>query len=189
MSDAEDAALVARALRGEQAAYGALMARHRDAVFRTARGATGDADAALDATQETFVAAFAALSRYDPARPLRHWLMRIALNKCRDQARRRAVRRFFTFARSLEEADAVHDDAPDPEEALAQRRELAAVEAGIAALPANLREVLVLRTIEGLTQAEAAATLGIGEKAVETRLYRARRKLAEGLRDAAPPRV
>ena len=189
MSDAEDAALVARALRGEQAAYGALMTRHRDAVFRLARGTTGDADAALDATQETFVAAFAALARYDPARPLRHWLMRIALNKCRDQARRRAVRRFFTFARPLDEAQAVADTAPSPEEELTQRRELAAVQAAIAALPAPLREVLVLRTIEGMTQAAAAATLGIGEKAVETRLYRARRKLSEAVRGDDAPRV
>ena len=48
----------------------------------------------------------------------------------------------------------------------------------IAALPASLKEPLVLRTIEGLSQAETAEVLGISEKAVETRLYRARSKLA-----------
>ena len=92
------------------------MTRHRDAVYRMARGATGDADAALDVTQEAFVAAFAAL-------------------------------------------------------------------------PAALREVLLLRGVEQMSQAETAAVLGIGEKAVETRLYRARRRLAETMRESAPPRV
>ncbi len=54
--------------------------------------------------------------------------------------------------------------------------------AAIAALPANLKEPLLLRSIEGLSQAETAALLGISEKAVETRVYRARMKLAEMLR-------
>ena len=54
--------------------------------------------------------------------------------------------------------------------------------AAIGTLPTNLREVLVLRTIEELSQAETAGALGISGKAVETRLYRARAKLAEILR-------
>jgi RNA polymerase sigma-70 factor (ECF subfamily) len=55
------------------------------------------------------------------------------------------------------------------------------VTAAIAELPGNLRETLVLRTIEGLSQAETAETLGISEKAVETRLYRARQRLTASL--------
>lgn len=67
----------------------------------------------------------------------------------------------------------------------ADRQELERVAAAIAALPGNLRETLVLRTIEGLSQAETAETLGVSEKAVETRLYRARQKLAERIQGAA----
>ncbi|WP_338057327.1 RNA polymerase sigma factor [Sphingomonas corticis] len=189
MTDPSDADLAARAIGGDQTAYAALMTRHRDAVYRMARGATGDADAALDVTQEAFVAAFAALSRYDPARPFRHWLARIALNKARDHARRRAVRRFFARARPLDEALDAADPAPTPEEAADDRRRLARARAAIAALPAALREVLLLRGVEQMSQAETAAVLGIGEKAVETRLYRARRRLAETMRESAPPRV
>jgi RNA polymerase sigma-70 factor (ECF subfamily) len=55
--------------------------------------------------------------------------------------------------------------------------------AAIATLPASLKESLILRTIEGLSQAETAQVLGISEKAVETRVYRARARLAESLRD------
>ncbi|QDC39133.1 sigma-70 family RNA polymerase sigma factor [Sphingobium fuliginis ATCC 27551] len=165
------------------------MRRHRDAVFRLARGHAGDATEALDITQETFISAFAALGRYDGARPFRLWIARIAVNKCRDWARRRAVRRLFTFARPIEEAGAVADGMPTPEEAVQSRAELAHIHAAIAALPGNLKDVLVLRAIEGMSQAEAAQILGISEKAVETRLYRARNKLAEGLRDGAIGRV
>jgi RNA polymerase sigma-70 factor (ECF subfamily) len=159
------------------------MRRHRDAVWRLARGHVGDADEALDITQETFVAAFAALARYDDARPFRVWIARIALNKCRDWARRRAVRRFFTFAKPIEHAFDLADPGASPEGALHSQREVSRIHALIAELPATLRDVLLLRTIEAMSQADAAQVLGITEKAVETRLYRARAKLAELLRD------
>lgn len=183
LSGCSDAELAARAIAGVQPAYGALMQRHRDRVYRIARGHMGDADQALDVTQQVFVSAFAALHRYDPARPFHTWIARIAVNKCHDWARRRAVRAFFTFAQPIDDAAQVADDKALPDAALADRRELARAMAAIARLPASLKAVLVLRTLEGFTQAEVAGTLGISEKAVETRLYRARGKLAEMLRD------
>lgn len=182
-ADPDDRALAARALAGDQAAYGALMRRHRDAMFRLARGAIGDPDEALDITQESFVAAFAALARYDGSRPFRVWIARITLNKCRDWGRRRAVRRFFAFAKPIDEALDIADAGATPEEAARSAQEIARINAAIAALPANLKDVLLLRTIEQMSQAEAAQVLGITEKAVETRLYRARAKLSEILRD------
>lgn len=181
-AESGDAALVAEALGGRQAAFALLMARHREAVFRLARSHVGGEADALDVTQETFIAAFAALARYDPARPLRGWLLRIALNKCHDWGRRRAVRRLFAFARPLDEALDVADSAPDPEGALYSARQVARIRAAIAALPAQLKEPLILCAIEGLGQDEAAAILGTSRKAVETRIYRARRKLSELLK-------
>lgn len=182
-ADPDDRALAARALAGDQAAYGALMQRHRDAVYRLARGAIGDPDEALDITQESFVAAFAALARYDGSRPFRVWIARITLNKCRDWARRRAVRRFFAFAKPIDDAFDIADTDATPEEAARSGQEVARIHAAIAALPANLKDVLLLRTIEQMSQAETAQVLGVTEKAVETRLYRARAKLTEILRD------
>ena len=176
-----DGAYVAQALAGRQAGYAGLMERHRSAVFRLARGHLGDEDEALDVTQESFVAAFAALHRYDPARPFRTWLLRIALNKCRDWARRRAVRRFFAFARPIEDAYAIADPELDPEASLSSAREVARIEAALAALPAQLKEPLILCTIEGLGQDAAAALLGVSRKTVETRIYRARQKLSAAL--------
>ena len=189
LGESDDRTLAAHALAGRQDAYAALMRRHRDAVWRLARGHVGDNDEALDITQEVFIAAFAALARYDGARPFRAWIARITHNKSRDWGRRRAVRRFFAFARPIDEAGDIADVAPDPEAALQSQRELARINAAIAALPAPLKDVLLLRTIEAMSQADTAATLGLSEKAVETRLYRARAKLSESLRDDAAPRV
>ena len=181
-ADPDDRALAACALAGDQAAYGALMRRHRDAVWRLARGHVGDGDEALDITQETFVAAFAALARYDGSRPFRIWIARIALNKCRDWGRRRAVRRFFAFAKPIDDALDIATPDATPEQAVRSTQEVARINAAIATLPANLKDVLLLRTIEQMSQADTAQILGITQKAVETRLYRARAKLTEILR-------
>lgn len=183
LADCSDGELAALALNGQQAAYGELMRRHRDAVYRLVRGNIGDADEALDVTQNSFIAAFSALARYDGSRPFRLWISRIALNKCHDWARRRLVRKFLTFAAPISDAEQVADTAVPIDVALADRGELARAAEAIAALPASLKEPLVLRMIEGLSQAETAQVLGVSEKTVETRLYRARKKLEEMLRD------
>src|SRR3546814_2734954 len=98
-----DGELAALALGGRQLAYNELMRRHRGSVFRLLRSNVGDADAAVDLTQQSFIAAFSALPSYDGEHPFRFWISRIAINKERDWGRRRAVRRFFTFARPIEE--------------------------------------------------------------------------------------
>ena len=181
LSDCSDGELAALALAGRQTAYRELLARHREAVFRLVRATIGESAEAIDVTQETFIAAFAALKRYDPDRPFIAWLKRIALNKCRDWARRRTVRSFFTRAVPLEDALSIADDAALADTQAADRAELARVSAAITRLPARLREVLLLRAVDGLSQAEAADVLGVTEKAIETRLYRARAKLEEML--------
>lgn len=177
LSDGSDADLAALALGGRQDAYRELLARHREPVFRLVRATTGDPHEALDITQETFVAAFASLARYDRERPFAVWVRQIALNKCRDWARRRRVRSFFTRAAPLEEAFDVAGDAVPADVQAADRAELARVTGAIARLPARLREALLLRTVDGLSQAEAAEVLAVSEKTIETRLYRARTKL------------
>jgi RNA polymerase sigma factor (sigma-70 family) len=188
-SEPDDGVLAARALSGREDAYRALMQCHREAVYRLVRAQVQDADAALDITQESFIAAFANLGRYDRARPFRFWIVRIALNKCRDWRRRRAVRSFFSRASPMDEGVHIADSAPGPDAEAAGRQELGRVRLAINALPENLRSVLLLRTIEEMSQAEVAALLGVSEKAVETRLYRARMKLTEMLRETQIARV
>ena len=186
LSSASDGELVALQLGGRDAAARELMKRHREPVYRLVQSLIGDPSEALDVTQETFIAAFAALARFDQSRPFRVWLSRIAINKCRDWARRRAVRKFFTFAAPIEAADAVATQDVAVDVLLSDREELTRVRGAIAALPNALKETLLLRTVEGLSEEETAATLSISRKAVETRLYRARQTLSAALQSSAP---
>ena len=175
LSDGELATL---SIAGRQAAFAEIMNRYRQPIFRLIRMSIGDEDEAFDLSQESFIAAHQALARFDPERSMRAWLSAIAINKCRDWSRKRTVRRFLTFGVGLGGyADLVPDSKAAIDDAASDRQELDRVADAIAALKPDLREALILRTIEGLSQAETAFVLGISEKAVETRVHRARAKL------------
>lgn len=179
LAGCSDAELAALALSGRQAAFGELVKRHREWVYRLVRSHIGETDEAVDVTQASFIAAFGGLSRYDGQRPFPVWMSRIAINKCHDWRRRRAVRSFLSFAFPLSEAQDIGDDAPLADHALEAEQELERAMKAIATLPDALKEPLILRTIEEKSEAETAEILGISGKAVETRLYRARMRLAE----------
>lgn len=182
LASLNDGELAALSIAGRDTAFAEIMRRHRESIYRIIAGNIGNADEALDLVQETFVAAHRALARYERDRPMRRWLATIALNKCRDWRRRRAVRRLFAFALPLDDSSTqIAEDRAVLDDEIAGRHEMARVSRAIAELPAALREPLVLHTLQGLSQAETAATLSISEKAVETRIRRARAKLAERL--------
>lgn len=178
----DDGELAALSIAGRDPAFTEIMHRYREPIYRIIVGNVGNADEALDLVQETFVAAHRALARYQPDRPMRRWLATIALNKCRDWRRRRVVRRLFAFALPLDDMSTqIAEDRALPDKEVADREEMARVSRAIADLPAALREPLVLHTLQDLSQAETAAILAISEKAVETRIRRARARLAERL--------
>lgn len=178
-----DGTLAEKALRGDERAFAEIVRRHKHALFRVVFRVTGNEDDSLEMLQETFISAHAALGRYDAARPMQAWLTTIALNKARDWRRRQTVRRFIRSVLPVSAASEVPDyNVTSADVVVADKQELAIVSAQIVALPARLQQVLVLRTLEGLSQAETAELLGISEKAVETRLYRARQRLASRVR-------
>jgi RNA polymerase sigma-70 factor (ECF subfamily) len=166
------------ALTGRQDAYRELLTRYRETVFRVIRASVGDHHEALDLTQDTFIAAFSSLDRYDRTRPFGTWVRQIALNKCRDWGRRRKLRTILWRTTPLDAVQEISDGLVPADVQASDRAELARVNAAVGRLPAQLRETLILRTIEGLGQAETAEVLRISEKAVEARLYRARNRLA-----------
>ncbi|MFC0634613.1 RNA polymerase sigma factor [Brevundimonas balnearis] len=179
---AEDS-IEARAARGDAAAFTALMTASKAELYRFVRRYVGDEAEAHDVLQEAYASAWLALRRYDPARPFDVWLRSIALNKCRDWSRRRAVRRVVRGVMGLDapEATAVGDEAPLPETRLDDRRRAEALQRALSDLPDALKAPLLLATLEGRSHAEIASILRITPKAVETRVARARRKLAEAL--------
>ncbi len=174
--------LAIRAQVGDAQAFDALVRREKAGLYTFVRRYVGDPDQAYDILQDTFVSAWRALRRYDPARPFGIWLRRIALNKCRDFGRRARVRRLALAAFSLEPTRGPTEPVEprgDAEERLVR------LDRAIARLPGLYRDPLLLTTAGGLSHEAAAAVLRVSPKAVEMRLYRARRRLAEILQDGA----
>lgn len=186
-----DAALAGRAAKGDERAFALLVRRHKEPLYRLLRRYTGNSDEAYEAAHEAFIAAWAKMERYDPARPFAAWLRVIAINKARDRGRRMAFRRLIFGTRPLEDSpDAMA--SPDPtvgsDEAAAEREDMVELDRAIATLPANLKAPLLLTAFDGLSQQEAGAILGVSAKAVETRVRRARQLLASRLDPGLRPR-
>lgn len=186
-----DAVLASRAAQGDERAFTVLVRRHKEPLFRLLRRYTGDSDEAYEATQEAFIAAWGALSRYDPQRPFLAWLRTIAINKARDRSRRMAFRRLLFGTQSLEESGALGapDAAVPAEDAAIYRQDLAALDQAIARLPVRLKEALVLTAFDGWSQQEAGDILRVSAKTIETRAYRARKMLARSLDPALRPKA
>ncbi|MDB5696211.1 MAG: polymerase sigma-70 factor,ECF subfamily [Sphingomonas bacterium] len=180
--DPGEAALLVRAVRGDEQAFAQLVTRHKASLYGYIRRFVGNAEDAQDLLQQTFLSAWLAIERFDPERPPGAWLRTIARNKCRDHGRKALGRRLLKFADWGRAAEQVVDTRATPEERWIDDEGLGAVDRAVASLPRALKEPLLLTAFEGLSQAEAAQELGISVKSVETRLYRARRRLADTLK-------
>jgi len=178
-----DEHIAARAKTGDRIAFDLLVKRHKDGMYRFVRRYVGQSDDAYDVLQNCFVAAWSGLARYDPARPFLPWLRTVALNKCRDFGRRQAVRRLvlrtFALERGQEQTTEPQEEAQNADRDEAAR--LAELDRVIADLPAFYKEPLLLTTVSGLSHQEAAALLKTTSKAIEMRIYRARRKIVEAI--------
>lgn len=181
--DASDAALARSAAEGDDKAFAELVRRHKESLYRLLRRYTGDSDEAYEAAHEAFIAAWAALKRYDPDRSFGAWLRTIAINKARDRGRRMLVRRVFFGSKDLEDSEVLDKADPEPgaEHRVLEAEQANRLDRAVSRLPASLKEALILTAFEGLSQLEAAETLGVSVKTVETRVYRARKLLMDQL--------
>jgi RNA polymerase sigma-70 factor (ECF subfamily) len=152
--------------------FAAALLPHLDAAFTLARWLLRDRAAAEDAVQEGVLRAltYAASHRGDNPRA---WLLRIVRNAAHDRLARDRGRR----EQPLEDAEALHDPAPDPEAALAGREGADRLTAALAALPAELRECIVLRELEDLSYRDIARITDVPVGTVMSRLFRARQAL------------
>lgn len=175
---AAEAQLVARAGRGDSAAWLGLVTQYQEAVFRLAYLILRDADEAEDVAQETFVRAFRSLERFDSGRPLRPWLLTIAANLARN--RRRAIGRYLAAARRLLERTplpAVTGNPHGGENTLDRQWQAEALGQAVQRLNPAGQEIIYLRYFMELSEAETAAVLNVAPGTVKSRSHRALQRL------------
>jgi len=181
-----DAEVVERVVGGETSLFEILMRRHNQRVYRVARAVVKDEGEAEDVMQQAYINAFVHLKQFEQRAQFSTWLTRITLYEA--LARRRKKRPEEPLSRHDEEThDAPANQVSSPEaspERQAYGRELGRlVEEAVDALPETYRAVFMLREVEGLSTAEAAEGLGVGEEAVKTRLHRAKAMMRQTLTD------
>ena len=184
--EGHSAELMRRLRGGDDLALNELIQRWQKPLVGFILRYVGNAEDALDLAQETFVRVYESRARYRPSAKFSTWLFTVASNLCRNHARWRARHP----AISLQSPDASGDHtfeqtlpSRDPSPAdNAERHDLAcAVREHVQALPHDLKTAVLLFEYDEHSHEEIAAVLGCTPKAVETRLYRARKLLRDSL--------
>jgi RNA polymerase sigma-70 factor (ECF subfamily) len=173
----EEQRLIARAQRGDEQAYAALVQQYEQVAFRAAYLITHDDGDAADAAQDGFVRAYHALGSFRLGQPFRPWLLRIvtnlALNRIRSTQRRAQMTERYTQQVMVEDGDLSIDGHVAKREQ--QRRLLQAVDQ----LAPDQRTLIALRYFLELSESEVAATLKIPIGTVKSRLHRTLTRLRE----------
>ncbi|MFI5349185.1 MAG: RNA polymerase sigma factor [Elusimicrobiota bacterium] len=179
--------LIALSRAGDAGAFGTLIARYEDRIYRLAKhvcsGLPSEAD---DVYQETFLTAFQKLKNFREDSDLGTWLYRIASNLCFMRYRKKKSEPFVPLLdrphdheRGEGAALLIRDKAPTPEEAARKKELVAAVGSALARLPVEYRLVVVLRDVEGMSNEEAAKILKMSVAAIKSRLHRGRMYLRD----------
>ena len=181
-----DVELMQQLKAGDDLALNDLVARWQEPLVSFVLRYTGNEQDALDLAQETFVRVYECRERYVPSGKFSTWLFTVASNLCRNQARWRERHPTISLnARTDEAESAIEQAVPSPGDTpadSAERNDLAsAVREHIQKLPHDLRSAILLFEYQDLGYEEIAAILNCSTKAVETRLYRARKLLRDSL--------
>lgn len=168
-----DEEVVGRVLDGNTPLFELLMRRYNERLYRVARSIVRDEHEAEDVMQQAYVNAFAHLRQFNGSARFSTWLTRIAVNESLARVRRRSREESFDELSNVEPfMDRASFDNPERQAFTGELRAL--LESAIDTLPDGLREVFVLREVEGLNTADVADCLDVSEDVVKTRLMRAR---------------
>ncbi|WP_367716638.1 RNA polymerase sigma factor [Nitratireductor sp. GISD-1A_MAKvit] len=184
--DVPDTELARRAAQKDGAAFEAIMRRHNQLLFRTARGLVRSDGEAEDVAQEAWMQAWRALAGFRAESKLSTWLVRITVNEALGRLRRKSAQ-IIPLEKAMMSSDndtrKALTEAPDqgPEHAVERSQLRALIEARIAVLPEAFRSVFMLRAIEEMSVDEVAEVLDIPAATVRTRYFRARALLRESL--------
>jgi RNA polymerase sigma-70 factor, ECF subfamily len=183
-----DEALVRRALAGERDAFEALVRRHQRALVSHLYRITGQREAALDLAQEVFLKVYVSLGSYDPRFRFTTWLYRIASNCAIDLLRRKEPRTCHLPGEAADETSeappaSLAGNDPTPDEILRARELQVRIEAAIQRLPAEYRQLILLRHRQHCRYDEIARITSLPLGTVKNRIFRAREVLRSALAD------
>jgi RNA polymerase sigma-70 factor (ECF subfamily) len=173
----EDLALVHQFIGGDRDAFDSLVRAHEDRVFAVCLRIMTNREAALDATQETFLTLYRKADRFTGKAAFSTWLYRVAVNTCYDQLRKEKRRRADPLP---SHHDPIDVSAADGFGSAEVRPEL---ESALAQIPEEFRSAVILSDLEDLPIAEIAAILEIPPGTAKSRIFRGRRLLADILRN------
>lgn len=176
-----DIELIDQYLRGDIDAFSELMAAHEDRVFAICLRMLRNRDAALDATQDTFLTVFRKADRFKAQAAFSTWLYRVTVNTCYDHLRKEKRRKADRLPDSHDPVDQQSTDAFDAVELLPD------IETALAGLSPEFRATVVLVDLQGMSLQQASDTLEVATGTIKSRLFRARKQLAQSLGNLRPP--
>jgi len=179
MNHQVDRDLVLQVRKGNNEAYAEIVRRYLSSVFNVCYRLMGERREAEDLTQETFIRAYQHLGRYDLERPFGAWIRRVAANLC---INRYQLHHNDGLPLDEERESPLVGSSNTPEGLMVQKQEAEKVRAAILSLPPVYRVVIELRHFQELSYVEIADQLEMPLSDVKSHLFRARRKLAEKLR-------
>lgn len=175
----EEMAWVAQAQQGSDEAFTQLVETYQTHVYNLCYRMLGEAEAAEDAAQETFLRAYQHLHRYDRKRPFGTWLLSIAAHYCIDRLRRR---KFSMSSIDQDEEEGGYElpdtDTPSPESEAIYGEQRQQMQAVLKRLDSVDRAAIIMRYWNDCSEVEIAESLNLTVSAVKSRLHRARRSLA-----------
>ena len=168
-----------QARQGDEEAFTNLVETYQKPVYNLCYRMLGEAEAAEDAAQETFLKVYQNLARYDRARSFPTWLLSIAAHYCIDRLRRRRFPSVSIDEHEEGQTDLPDRSAPDPETETAKRQERERLQTCLQSLDPTDRAAVVMRYWQDSSEVEIAQALNLTVPAVKSRLHRARRALAD----------
>ncbi len=185
MTRREEMELIGRILDGEPELFEQLVLLHQKTVYNLALRMLRHPEDAQDCAQEAFLKAYKSLHLFRGDASFGSWLYRLTTNVCLDLLRKKKRREELSLTLEDEDGEDIElpipDEGPGPGQQLEQKELRRALQEGLETLPPEFRQILLLREVSGLSYEEIGEELDLEAGTVKSRLFRARKKLAQYL--------